>query len=91
MGGHLSGGLAVNGEGLGGLLPALLSRKAAGQGEAVMMNRFCRYIEKVFDFGSRMAQLKDLRQRPRSMAGVAGVRSCNITFLWFGCGGFPLA
>jgi len=30
-----------------------------------MMTRFCRYIEKVFDFGSRMAQLKDPRQRPR--------------------------
>jgi hypothetical protein len=30
-----------------------------------MMNRFCRYIEKVFDFSARMAQLKDLRRRPR--------------------------
>ena len=30
-----------------------------------MMNRFCRYIEKVFDFGSRMAQLKDPCRRPR--------------------------
>jgi hypothetical protein len=30
-----------------------------------MMSRFCRYIEKVFDWGSRTAQLKDPRQRPR--------------------------
>jgi hypothetical protein len=30
-----------------------------------MMNRFCRYIEKVFDFGGQIAQLKDPRQRPR--------------------------
>ena len=30
-----------------------------------MMNRFCRYIEKVFDFGWRIAQLKDSRRRPR--------------------------
>jgi hypothetical protein len=30
-----------------------------------MMSRFCRYIEKVFDWGSRTAQLEDPRQRPR--------------------------
>jgi len=30
-----------------------------------MMARFCRYIEKVFDFGERIAQLKDHRLRPR--------------------------
>ena len=30
-----------------------------------MMNRFCRYIEKVFDFGRRIASLKDPRRRPR--------------------------
>lgn len=35
-----------------------------------MMNRFCRYIEKVFDFGSRMARLKDLRRRPRIPLGA---------------------
>jgi len=70
MGGHLSGGLAVNGKGLRGLLSALLSRKAGGQGEAAMMNRFCRYIEKVFDFGSRIAQLKDPRRRPRIPLGA---------------------
>lgn len=30
-----------------------------------MMARFCRYIVKVFDFGERIAQLKDPRLRPR--------------------------
>ena len=30
-----------------------------------MMARFCRYIEKVFDFGERIAKLKDHRLRPR--------------------------
>jgi hypothetical protein len=35
-----------------------------------MMNRFCRYIEKVFDFGGRMAQLKDPRRRPRTPLGA---------------------
>jgi hypothetical protein len=35
-----------------------------------MMNRFCRYIDKVFDFGGRMAQLKDPRWRPRIPLGA---------------------
>jgi hypothetical protein len=35
-----------------------------------MMSRFCRYIEKVFDWGSRTAQLKDPRQRPRIPLGA---------------------
>jgi hypothetical protein len=35
-----------------------------------MMNRFCRYIDKVFDFGGRMAELKDSRQRPRIPLGA---------------------
>jgi len=35
-----------------------------------MMNRFCRYIEKVFDFGGRMAQLQDPRRRPRIPLGA---------------------
>ena len=35
-----------------------------------MMNRFCRYIEKVFDFSGRMAQLKDPRRRPRIPLGA---------------------
>ena len=35
-----------------------------------MMSRFCRYIEKVFDFGRRIAHLKDPRQRPRIPLGA---------------------
>ncbi len=35
-----------------------------------MMKRFCRYIDKVFDFGERMARLKDPRQRPRIPLGA---------------------
>jgi hypothetical protein len=35
-----------------------------------MMKRFCRYIEKVFDFGWRFSQLKDPRQRPRIPLGA---------------------
>ena len=35
-----------------------------------MMNRFCRHIEKVFDFGWRISRLKDPRQRPRIPLGV---------------------
>ena len=35
-----------------------------------MMNRFCRYIEKVFDFGWRTAQLKDPRRRSRIPLGA---------------------
>jgi hypothetical protein len=35
-----------------------------------MMNRFCRYIDKVFDFGRQIAQLKDPRQRPRIPLGA---------------------
>jgi hypothetical protein len=35
-----------------------------------MMSRFCRYVEKVFDLGSRMERLKDLRRRPRIPLGA---------------------
>jgi hypothetical protein len=35
-----------------------------------MMNRFCTYIEKVFDFGWRIAQLQDPRRRPRIPLGA---------------------
>jgi len=35
-----------------------------------MMNRFCRYVEKVFDLGFRIEQLKDLRRRPRIPLGA---------------------
>ena len=30
-----------------------------------MMARFCRYIEKVFDFGHQIQTLRDVRKRPR--------------------------
>jgi len=30
-----------------------------------MMSRFCRYVEKVFDFGQRVKALQDSRQKPR--------------------------
>ena len=30
-----------------------------------MMLRFCRYVEKVFDFGQRVKTIRDSRQRPR--------------------------
>jgi hypothetical protein len=35
-----------------------------------MMSRFCRYVEKVFDFGFRIAQLQDSRGRPRIPLGA---------------------
>jgi hypothetical protein len=35
-----------------------------------MMSRFCRYVEKVFDFGMRIVQLKDPRRRPRIPLGA---------------------
>jgi hypothetical protein len=48
-----------------------------------MMNRFCRYIEKVFDFGWRNAQLKDPRRRPRiPLGGPSGA----VFFFSLSCG-----
>ena len=35
-----------------------------------MMSRFCRYVEKVFDFGLRIGQLQDLRRRPHIPLGA---------------------
>lgn len=38
-----------------------------------MMRRFCRYLEKVFDFGPQIAQLTDRRKRPRLLTrGIWG-------------------
>jgi hypothetical protein len=34
------------------------------------MGRFCRYVDKVFDFGSRVGQLQDSRRRPRIPLGA---------------------
>jgi len=44
--------------------------RSSGLGETAMMSRFCRYVEKVFDFGLRIAQLKDPRRRPRIPLGA---------------------
>ena len=30
-----------------------------------MMSRFCRYVEKVFDFGQRVKVIQDIRPKPR--------------------------
>ena len=30
-----------------------------------MMSRFCRYVQKVFDFGQRVKAIQDSRQKPR--------------------------
>ena len=30
-----------------------------------MMSRFCRYVQKVFDFAQRVRALQDSRQKPR--------------------------
>jgi len=35
-----------------------------------MMKRFCRYVEKVFDFGEWLVQLTDRRIRPRLSTGA---------------------
>ncbi|NWF93491.1 MAG: hypothetical protein HXY46_11275 [Syntrophaceae bacterium] len=35
-----------------------------------MMSRFCRYVERVFDFGDRVRRLRDGRQRPRIPASA---------------------
>ncbi len=34
-----------------------------------MMGRFCRYIERVYDFGERIARLQEPRRRPRIPLG----------------------
>ena len=35
-----------------------------------MMGRFCRYVEKVFELGNRVARLRDCRRRPRISTGA---------------------
>src|SRR3972149_8272182 len=65
MGQDLPGNLAVDGTNFRGLLRTIPDRKTAVKEETSMMARFCRYIEKVFDFGERIAKLKDHRLRPR--------------------------
>jgi len=70
MGGNLSGGLATHGEDFSGLFRPIPPRKGEGSDrgqkeEAAMMVRFCRYVEKVFDFGQRVKALEDSRKKPR--------------------------
>ena len=46
-----------------------------------MMKRFCRYVEKVFDFGRNIDQLKDLRRRPRiPLEAIWGAASFSSLF-----------
>lgn len=35
-----------------------------------MMSRFCRYVEKVFDFGRWLGQIRDSRPKPRIPTGT---------------------
>jgi hypothetical protein len=70
MGVNLSGDLATHGEDFPGLLRTIPPRKGevsdrGPKEEAAMMLRFCRYVEKVFDFGQRVKAIQDSRQKPR--------------------------
>jgi hypothetical protein len=65
MGGQLSGSLAPDGTDLGAMYETVFSKEGTVKGETRMMARFCRYIEKVFDFGQKMSTLCDARKRPR--------------------------
>jgi hypothetical protein len=65
MGRQLSGSLAIDGADLGTLFETILSQKRRVERETLMMARFCRYIEKVFDFGQQINTLRDARKRPR--------------------------
>jgi len=44
---------------------AILSKERRVGRETSMMKRFCRYIEKVFDFSKYIHSLRDSRKRPR--------------------------
>jgi hypothetical protein len=70
MGVNLSRGLATDGKDFSGLFRTIPPREGKGSDrrpkeEAAMMVRFCRYVEKVFDFGQRVKLIQDSRQRPR--------------------------
>jgi hypothetical protein len=65
MGGQLSGSLALDGTDLGAVHETVFSKERTAKGETLMMARFCRYIEKVFDFGQKISTLCDARKRPR--------------------------
>jgi hypothetical protein len=65
MGCQLSGSLALDGTDLGTVYETIFSKEGTVEREAVMMARFCRYLEKVFDFGQKITTLCDARRRPR--------------------------
>lgn len=65
MGRQLSGGLAADGTDLGDLHEAVFSEERKVERQTAMMARFCRYIEKVFDFAEQINTLRDTRKRPR--------------------------
>jgi hypothetical protein len=62
---QLSGSLAADGTGLSVVPKTILSREGTVKGETLMMARFCRYIDKVFDFGEQLHGLRDKREKPR--------------------------
>jgi hypothetical protein len=65
VGGKLSGSLAVDGTDLTDVSETIFSEERTVERKAPMMTRFCRYIEKVFDFAEQMNSLRDRRKRPR--------------------------
>lgn len=70
MGGQLSGSVALDGADLGVLPQTILSEERTGERKTRMMKRFCRYIEKVFDFDNQIHALRDSRKRPRICTGA---------------------
>ena len=65
MGRQLSGSLALDGTNLGTVYETVFSEERKVERETLMMARFCRYIEKVFDFAEQMNTLGDTRKRTR--------------------------
>jgi hypothetical protein len=65
VGGELSGGLAVDGTDLTNVSETIFREEGTVERKTPMMARFCRYIEKVFDFAEQMNSLRDRRIQPR--------------------------
>jgi hypothetical protein len=79
VGRHPSGGLAIDGADLRALFKTLPPQERTVEREAPMMARFCRYIEKVFDFSEQIKELREARKWPRIVAkAVWG----NVFFLF---------
>ncbi|MBZ5529550.1 MAG: hypothetical protein LAN71_16845 [Acidobacteriia bacterium] len=57
--------MAVDGANLRTLFETIFRQQRTMERETLMMARFCRYIEKVFDFGQQIHTLRDTRKRPR--------------------------